>query len=245
MTGVNGPVEDLTGRRLVVVTGASSGIGLAAAVELARRGDQVVLVGRDPARLQRRRRSGTGGRRRASGAVPGRLRRRSTTCADWPSSCATAYDRIDVLANNAGAIVLQPITTVDGFELTIQANHLAPFLLTQPAAPTGSGRIVITASGAHRCGALDPDDLNAPLRRLPADAARTAPASRRTSCSPPRRPGAGRTMPAYCFHPGVVRTRFAQRQPAGRVRHAVHAVPQPGEGRRDPGLAGQPGPRPG
>ncbi|MFD0785748.1 SDR family NAD(P)-dependent oxidoreductase, partial [Micromonospora azadirachtae] len=44
-------MEDLTGRRLVLVTGASSGIGLAAAVDLARRGDRVVLVGRDPARL--------------------------------------------------------------------------------------------------------------------------------------------------------------------------------------------------
>jgi short-subunit dehydrogenase len=45
-------VEDLTDRRTVVVTGASSGIGLAAATALARRGDRVVLVGRDPARLQ-------------------------------------------------------------------------------------------------------------------------------------------------------------------------------------------------
>ncbi|RQX31187.1 short-chain dehydrogenase, partial [Micromonospora chalcea] len=45
-------MEDLTERRIVVLTGASSGIGLAAAEELARRGDQVVLVGRDPARLR-------------------------------------------------------------------------------------------------------------------------------------------------------------------------------------------------
>ena len=97
MTGENEPVEDVTGRRLVVVTGASSGIGLAASVELARGGDRVVLVGRDLARLTaagERVREAAGGERpelfRADFAVlddvrglAGRLR--------------SAYDRIDVL----------------------------------------------------------------------------------------------------------------------------------------------------
>ena len=67
----------------------------------------------------------------------------------------SAYDRIDVLANNAGAIVLHPVTTVDGFELTIQANHLAPFLLTDLLRDR-LGRMVATASGAHRGGARRP-----------------------------------------------------------------------------------------
>ena len=111
-----------------------------------------------------------------------------------------------MLANNAGAIVLQPITTVDGFELSIQANHLAPFLLTNLLRDR-IGRMVVTASGAHRSGALDPDDLNAPLRRYrpmgaygtskQANILFTAEAARRWP-----------DIPAYCFHPGVVRTRF-------------------------------------
>ena len=123
--------------------------------------------------------------------------------------------------------------------MSIQANHLAPFLLTNLLADR-VGRVVVTASGAHRFGALDPDDLNAPLRGYrpmgaygtskQANILFTAEAARRWP-----------DIPAYSFHPGVVRTRFANDSRLGRVRHAVHAVPQPGEGCRDPGVAGQPG----
>lgn len=205
MTGVNGPVEDVTGRRLVVVTGASSGIGLAAAVDLARRGDQVVLVGRDPARLQ----SAAEQVREACGERPELFRADFAVLDDvrgLAERLRAAYDRIDVLANNAGAIALQPLTTVDGFELSIQANHLAPFLLSNLLRDR-IGRMVVTASGAHRSGTLDPDDLNAPLRRYrsmtaygtskQANILFTAEAARRWP-----------QVLSYCFHPGMVRTRF-------------------------------------
>ncbi|MEV4660997.1 SDR family NAD(P)-dependent oxidoreductase [Micromonospora echinofusca] len=198
-------MEDLTGRRLVVVTGASSGIGLAAAVDLARRGDQVVLVGRDPARLQ----AAAEQVREASGERPELFRADFAVLDDVRGLAARlreAYDRIDVLANNAGAIALQPLTTVDGFELSIQANHLAPFLLSNLLRDR-IGRMVVTASGAHRSGVLDPADLNAPLRRYrpmqaygtskQANILFTAEAARRWP-----------EIPAYSFHPGVVRSRF-------------------------------------
>ncbi|MBM0232628.1 SDR family NAD(P)-dependent oxidoreductase [Micromonospora sp. STR1_7] len=199
-------MEDVTGRRLVVVTGASSGIGLAAAVHLACRGDQVVLVGRDPARLQ----SAAERVRETSGARPELFRADFAVLDDvrrLADRLRNAYDRIDVLANNAGAIALQPLTTVDGFELSIQANHLAPFLLTNLLADR-VGRIVVTASGAHRFGALNPDDLNGSLRGYRPMAAYgtskqanilfAAEAARRWS-----------HIPAHSFHPGMVRTRFA------------------------------------
>ncbi|MEH1015514.1 SDR family NAD(P)-dependent oxidoreductase [Micromonospora sp. CPCC 206060] len=199
-------MEDFTGRRRVVVTGASSGIGLAAAVELARRGDQVTLVGRDPARLT----AAADRVREASGERPDLFRADFAVLDDvrrLAGELRAAYDRIDVLANNAGAIVLAPVTTVDGYELTIQANHLAPFLLTHLLRDR-VGRIVNTASAAHRSGALDPDDLNAPLRRYRSISAYgtskqanilfTAEAARRWP-----------ELPSCCFHPGVVRTRFA------------------------------------
>ncbi|MER5702356.1 SDR family NAD(P)-dependent oxidoreductase [Micromonospora sp. NPDC002296] len=198
-------MEDLTGRRIVVVTGASSGIGLAAAVDLARRGDQVALVGRDPARLQ-----AAGDRvRDASGERPELFRADFAVLDDvrgLAERLRAAYDRIDVLANNAGAIVLRPVTTIDGFELSMQANHLAPFLLSTLLRDR-VGRLVVTASGAHRSGVLDPDDLNATLRGYrpmraygtskQANILFTAEAARRWP-----------EIPAYCFHPGVVRTRF-------------------------------------
>ncbi|MFI7550742.1 SDR family NAD(P)-dependent oxidoreductase [Micromonospora sediminimaris] len=198
-------MEDVTDPRLVIITGASSGIGLAAAIGLACRGDRVVLVGRDPARL----RAAADEVREASGERPEVFRADFAVLDDvrqLAERLRAAYDRIDVLANNAGAIVLQPITTVDGFELSVQANHLAPFLLTNLLVDRVR-RIVVTASGAHRSGTLDPNDLNASLRRYrpisaygtskQANILFTAEAARRW----PR-------VDSYCFHPGVVRTRF-------------------------------------
>ncbi|WP_281943117.1 SDR family NAD(P)-dependent oxidoreductase [Micromonospora sp. AKA38] len=198
-------MEDLTERRIVVLTGASSGIGLAAAVELARRGDQVVLVGRDPARLR-----AAGERVRESSGEQPELFRSDFAVLDDVRGLAERlranYDRIDVLANNAGAIVLEPVTTVDGFELSMQANHLAPFLLSNLLADRVR-RMVVTASNAHRSGVLDPDDLNATLRHYrpfraygtskQANILFTAEAARRW----PR-------VRSYAFHPGVVSTRF-------------------------------------
>ncbi|GAB3797622.1 SDR family NAD(P)-dependent oxidoreductase [Micromonospora zhanjiangensis] len=199
-------MEDVTAPRQVVVTGASSGIGLAAAVELARGGDRVALVGRDPARL-----TAAGDRvREASGRAPELFRADFAVLDDvrrLAEHLRDRYERIDVLANNAGALVLHPVTTVDGFELTMQANHLAPFLLTNLLADR-LGRVVNTASAAHRSGALDPDDLSGQLSAYrpfraygtskQANILFTAEAARRWP-----------ELPSYCFHPGVVRTRFA------------------------------------
>ncbi|WP_091254213.1 SDR family NAD(P)-dependent oxidoreductase [Micromonospora matsumotoense] len=198
-------MEDLTGRRTVVVTGASSGIGLAAAVALARRGDRVALVGRDPARLQ-----AAGDRvREASGERPELFRADFAVLDDvrgLAERLRAAYDRIDVLANNAGAIVLEPLSTVDGFELSIQANHLAPFLLSNLLIDR-VGRLVVTASGAHRSGVLDPDDLNAALRRYrPMRAYGTSKQANILFAAEAARRWPD--VPAYSFHPGVVRTRF-------------------------------------
>ncbi len=205
MTGENRGVEDVTEQRRVVITGASSGIGLAAAVELARTGDEVVLVGRDPTRLTavRDRIQRVTGRApelfRADFAVLDDVRRLAANLRD-------AYDRIDVLANNAGGIAVEPITTVDGFEWNMQANHLAPFLLTNLLSDRVR-RVVNTASDAHRAGALDPDDLSGQLRHYrsfraygtskQANILFTAEAARRWP-----------HIRSYAFHPGVVRTRF-------------------------------------
>ncbi len=188
-----------------MVTGASSGIGLAAAIDLACRGDQVVLVGRDAARLH----VAAEQVRDAAGELPEVFRADFAVLDDvraLAERLRAAYDRIDVLANNAGTIALTPTTTVDGYELSIQTNHLAPFLLTNLLRDR-LGRVVVTASAAHRSGSLNPNDLNQPLRRYRAMSAYgtskqanilfTTEAARRWP-----------DLPTYCFHPGVVRTRF-------------------------------------
>lgn len=207
MADENGPVQDLT--RVVVITGASSGIGLAAAEALARRGDHVVLVGRDPERL----RSAAQRVRLASGATPPVFRADFAVLDEVRSlaeALRTAYPHIDVLANNAGALFPRRVTTVDGFELTMQANHLAPFLLTN-CLRDRVGRVVTTASAAHRQGRLDPDRLDDPGRYVPllvygatkqANILFAAEAARRW-------PG----VLSVSYHPGVVRTRFGGENP--------------------------------
>src|SRR4051812_23617745 len=108
--------------KTIVITGASSGGGLAAAEQFAARGDQVVVVGRNPDRLdagvERVRRAG-------SGREPGRFRADFERLADVHALAAHLLDTcptIDVLANNAGGMVAGYRRTEDGFEATIQGN---------------------------------------------------------------------------------------------------------------------------
>jgi daunorubicin C-13 ketoreductase len=200
-------VGDLTGR-ILVVTGASSGIGLAAAVALARRGGHVVLVGRDPGRLAT---AVDQVRDAAGGRVPAAHRADFTRLDDvhvLADRLRNAYRRIDVLANNAGAIRGRRETTVDGHEATIQANHLGPFLLSNLLREqVRGGRIVNTASDAHRSAPVDPTNLSGDGLRYSAGKAYGASKSANVLFALE----ASRRWPdvlSVSLHPGVVRTRF-------------------------------------
>src|SRR5438132_2041823 len=109
----------------MVVTGASSGVGRAAATALARRGATVALVGRDVSRLD----AATEAVRAAGGKTPYAYRADFARLEDvhvLADHLRQRYDRIDVLANNAGGILRRGGITDDGFDSTIQTNHLAP-----------------------------------------------------------------------------------------------------------------------
>lgn len=199
-------------RRTVVITGASAGIGAEAAVALARSGDHVVLVGRNPDKL-----AAVVDRVHAdSGSTPDSLVCDFAVLDDVRRTAgriSSSYDVIDVLANNAGLIARSRTSTVDGHELTIQVNHLAPFLLTSllldriTAAP--AGRIITTSSAAHSSGWLDPDDLDFTRRlwsrwRAYGDS-KQANILFTTELSWRLRQTA---VVATCFHPGLVRSDF-------------------------------------
>ncbi len=194
----------------VLLTGATRGIGRAAAIQLARDGAEVALVGRDAERV----RGVADEARAAGGGAP--VHEHVADLASMAAVRALAeevrgrYGQIDVLANNAGALFASRKVTTEGFEQTFALNHLAPFLLTNLLRDRlAGGRVVTTASDAHKSGQLDLEDLQFERRSYAAmrvygtsklcnilftrELARRAPELR-----------------ANCFHPGVVRTGFGK-----------------------------------
>ncbi len=139
-----GRIRDLSGRT-AVVTGANSGIGFAAAAELARAGAHVVVFAvRD---LERG--------RAAAAKVSGSTEVRRLDLADLASvrEFAEGWDGpIDLLINNAGVMLLPEGRTRDGFEMQFGTNHLGHFALTNLLLPYVTDRVVTVSSGAHRMG---------------------------------------------------------------------------------------------
>jgi retinol dehydrogenase 12 len=119
------------------------------------------------------------------------------------------YEHIDVLANNAGALFASRKDTSEGFEQTFALNHLAPFLLTNLLRDrVDGGRVVTTASDAHKSGLLDLDDLQSEKSY---SAMRVYGTSKLCNILFTRE--LARRAPelhANCFHPGVVRTGFGK-----------------------------------
>lgn len=209
-----------------VITGASAGIGAAAAVELAGRGQRVVLIGRNSdktARVAERVAA-------VSGAVPDTFTCDYTSLDEVRGLAAgllARYERIDVLINNAGVMTTDRTLTRDGHETMIQVNHLAPFLLTNLLLERITGRVITTSSRAGRYGRLDPSDLDRERRRWngwlqygdskQAGALFTVELARRL---------AGTGVTATCFHPGVIKTEFA---PATLMMWLVKNIPGMGQ----------------
>ena len=144
-------VPDMTGRS-VIVTGANSGIGAAAARALASAGARVVLAVRT---LEKG--------RTAAATMAGETEVRELDLASLASvrEFAAAWDgEIDLLINNAGVMVPPLTRTADGFELQFGTNHLGHFALTNLLLEHVSGRVVNVSSTAHRFGRIDFEDLN-------------------------------------------------------------------------------------
>ena len=144
--------------RTIVITGASDGLGAAAAGRLTRSGENVVVVGRSPTKT-------------AAVATPLGADYFVTDFADFAqvrelaANMLERYPRIDVLANNAGVTMgANREVTVDGHEKTFQVNHLAPFLLTTLLLDRlidSRASVINTSSFANRFSAIDFDDLDA------------------------------------------------------------------------------------
>jgi NAD(P)-dependent dehydrogenase (short-subunit alcohol dehydrogenase family) len=194
---------------VVLLTGATRGIGRAAAIELARRGAEVALVGRDPERVEAVAQAAAAA---GSGAPVHQHVADLTLMSEVRALAEEAgdrYQRIGVLANNAGAMFGSRKLTSEGFERTFALNHLAPFLLTNLLRDRlAGGRVVTTSSDAHRFGRLDLDDLQS-------EKAYSGMLAYGTSklCNVLFTRELARRAPelhATCYHPGVVRTGFGK-----------------------------------
>jgi len=201
--------------KVVLVTGATDGIGRETARALSRRGARVIVHGRNRAR---------------AAAVAEELRaiRGDTALEPLVLDLARLDDvrqagaeldrrgqRVDVLINNAGVYMRERATTVDGFEMTFAVNHLASFTLShallRAEAGHGLARIVNVSSVAHTRGDIDLEDLSFARRRFDpyatyaasklANVLFTVELARRLRAS-------GRAVTVNALHPGVVSTKL-------------------------------------
>lgn len=193
-------IPDMSGRT-IVITGANSGIGRAAAAALAAHGARVVLAVRNTIK-------GNG----AAAEMAGETEVRQLDLASLASirEFAAAWrGEISILINNAGIMIPPKSTTADGYELQFGTNHLGHFALTNLLLEHVTDRVVTVSSTAHRAGRIDFDDLNWERRRYVAWRAYgqsklanllfTAELQRRLTA-------AGSTVRATAAHPGYAAT---------------------------------------
>jgi NAD(P)-dependent dehydrogenase (short-subunit alcohol dehydrogenase family) len=190
----------------VVITGASDGIGAAAARTMKARGETVVLVGRDPKKT-----AAVAAELHAPHHVAdyAELDQVRALAADLDAT----YPQINVLANNAGGMMGPRTVTVDGFETTFQVNHLAGFLLTSLLLPkliASNAKVIQTASqAAKNFGDFDIDDLQNATNYGPLTAYGNGKLANILFTRELHRRYAGQGIAAAAFHPGVVGSNFA------------------------------------
>jgi NAD(P)-dependent dehydrogenase (short-subunit alcohol dehydrogenase family) len=144
-------IPDMAGRT-VIVTGANSGIGKAAAKALAAHNARVVLAVRNTDKGQA-----------AAAEIPGatEIRRLDLASLDSVREFAAGWDgEIEILINNAGIMIPPYSKTAGGFEMQFGTNHLGHFALTNLLLERITGRVVTLSSTGHRAGVIDFDDLN-------------------------------------------------------------------------------------
>jgi NAD(P)-dependent dehydrogenase (short-subunit alcohol dehydrogenase family) len=198
--------------KTVVATGATSGIGATAVVEMARMGARVVFIARDAKRAEAT-------LAKLEAVAPDRGH--SAHIADLSlvaetrrvgGEIAASEARVDVLINNAGAIFSDRRITAEGLEMTFALNHMAYFTLTgclrERLVASAPARVVSTASAAHAGARLDFGDLQCARDYSAMRAYRRSKLANVLFTRELARRLTGTGVAANCLHPGLVASRF-------------------------------------
>jgi NAD(P)-dependent dehydrogenase (short-subunit alcohol dehydrogenase family) len=198
--------------KVVLITGATSGIGRETAVGLAGMGAKVIISARNA--------------EKAAATITEINRRTGNTETDFiqcdlasldsvrkaADVFKTGYQRLDVLIDNAGLISGKRSVTVDGFEYTFQVNHLSHFLLTNLLLDVLKrnvpSRVIVVGSAAHSRAHLDFTDLMQEKKYSSYKAYGRSKLANLLFCFELARRLEGTGVTANCLHPGVVRTNF-------------------------------------
>jgi retinol dehydrogenase-14 len=212
-------VWEIAGAR-VLVTGGTSGIGRAAAVELARRGADVMITARDEAKGL----AATTAIRAETGVdvEVGTLDlSRLDSVREFAADYARTHDRLDVLVNNAGTMTGRRMETPDGLEWTFGVNHIGPFLLTRLLTDilvvSAPSRVISVSSEVHRSAKQGLDMADLQMTRVWSAQKAYAASKLATILMTVEldRRLADRGVTARAVHPGVVATNFGK-GPEGR-----------------------------
>jgi NAD(P)-dependent dehydrogenase (short-subunit alcohol dehydrogenase family) len=198
-----------------LVTGATSGIGQALAVGLARQGATVVLLARDPAAGQ----ATVARLNQAGGSVHELIVADLSSMASVRQATTTfrgRHSQLHLLVNSASSFLFTRTTTTDGFELMFATNHLGPFLLTGlllDTLKTGAPSRILTVT-APSTVPLDFDDLQGERSFRAANAFGATKAANLLFTFALARRLKGSSVTANAIHPGLVRSRLMRHAPA-------------------------------
>lgn len=205
--------------KVVIITGANTGIGKETAIDLAKRGGRIIMACRD----QKRADAAAKDVRQLANVADEKVTVELMDLSSFKSVRAFAdrinaqESHIDILINNAGVMWTDYTKTVDGNELQFQVNHLGHFLLTNlllgklKAAP--KARVLTVSSLAHEIGAIKLDDLNSEKSYGRIEAYSQSKLANVLFSSSLAMRLQGSSVTTYSLHPGAVDTELARYAP--------------------------------
>ncbi len=223
--------QDLAGK-VFLVTGATDGIGKAAATEFARRGATLTIVGRNKQKTEQVLAELKAGSGNPNIELLLCDLSRMSDVKRVAEEFKARHDRLDVLVNNAGATFKKPIMGPDGYELTFALNHLAYFQLTGSVLDllrkTPGARVVSTSSAMQARGRLDLAKTPTSLEGWGPSAYATSKLANILFTKELQHRLTGTGVSANCFEPGMVRTQFGGfGSDQGFLLNLVYALAKP------------------